>query len=252
MMNKQEAVRLDGDFRDLDKAIAYLIMSRNCGINVVIDFNGHDLYSADVTEDSAYIEVTGFTKKEMDDMIRHPNDKAYAAPYRKALGGQSLDQVIELLKEMEALGYNVYYEFSGHKLFSVGITEEAAYQEVMGCTKEEHLKRVEEHRARADKKTQEAMDKCPYWKAEGYKYIPKELWTEWEENVDNRVFFGGMDLDVIVHVLRMLHDGDIFKTKQQVGEYLKKEVDDRYRGVQGTLEKYSPEYKKLPNENENE
>ena len=51
----------------LDKCVERLIQYREMGQSVVFEFNGHPLYSCDVTMDSAYLEVTGQTKAEFDE-----------------------------------------------------------------------------------------------------------------------------------------------------------------------------------------
>lgn len=54
----------------LEKCVEILIQYRERGESVVFDFNGHPLYSCDVTMDSAYLEVTGRTKAEFDEERR--------------------------------------------------------------------------------------------------------------------------------------------------------------------------------------
>ena len=49
---------------DLDKAIEILLEAKKAGVSVYCEFNGHKLYSNNVTIDSAYLEVTGETKAE--------------------------------------------------------------------------------------------------------------------------------------------------------------------------------------------
>ena len=69
-MNKEEARKLDILFsKGLDSAIEYLEDCKKRGENVYINFNGHYLYSADITVDGAYLEVVGMTKEE-DESIR--------------------------------------------------------------------------------------------------------------------------------------------------------------------------------------
>ena len=50
-------------YGDLEGVVRELIRYRNAGFDVCCDFNGHTLYSRDVTLDSAYLEVTGYTYK---------------------------------------------------------------------------------------------------------------------------------------------------------------------------------------------
>ena len=50
----------------IDKAVEFLTAYRERGESVYIVFNGHKLYSCDVTIDSAYKEIMGMTKVEFD------------------------------------------------------------------------------------------------------------------------------------------------------------------------------------------
>ena len=75
-MNKEEAIKKNEFFSNgLDEAIEYLEDCKKRGENVYIDFNGHLLYSADITVDGAYLEVVGMTKKE-DESIREQMNNA--------------------------------------------------------------------------------------------------------------------------------------------------------------------------------
>ena len=62
----------------------------------------------------------------------------------RLLPGSDLDSAIKSLQAAEARGEHVFCRFNGHILHSEGITEDSAYIEVLGCTKEEHNKLVEE------------------------------------------------------------------------------------------------------------
>lgn len=50
----------------LEECVNALLKFQNRGESIVIDFKGHQLYSCDVTMDSAYLEVCGKTKAEYD------------------------------------------------------------------------------------------------------------------------------------------------------------------------------------------
>lgn len=52
---------------NLDEAIELLLKAKAEGKSVYCDFNGHILYSDDITVDSAYMEVCGKTKAEYDE-----------------------------------------------------------------------------------------------------------------------------------------------------------------------------------------
>ena len=51
-------------FGNLDEVVRELISLRRAGFDAYCDFNGHKLYSRDVTLDGAYLEVTGYTYRE--------------------------------------------------------------------------------------------------------------------------------------------------------------------------------------------
>ena len=65
-MNRENAVLYTQPINEshLDKVVKVLIEARNIGLNICYEFNDVMLYSADVTLDSAYIEVTGYTYEE--------------------------------------------------------------------------------------------------------------------------------------------------------------------------------------------
>ena len=51
-------------FGNLDEVVRELILLRRRGFDAYCEFNGHRLYSSNVTLDSAYLEVTGYTYRE--------------------------------------------------------------------------------------------------------------------------------------------------------------------------------------------
>lgn len=84
-MNRKDAVEVNKIFGGgLDEAVAYLQECNKNGQNVYVDFNGHKLYSADVTIDSAYMKVVGMTKAE-DEAIRKEYDQAKTDEEKKAI-----------------------------------------------------------------------------------------------------------------------------------------------------------------------
>ncbi len=67
MMDKKQATEIViAAGTDLDVAVEFLIAARKIYQNFYVVFNGHKLYSADVTMDSAYLEVTRKTKAMYD------------------------------------------------------------------------------------------------------------------------------------------------------------------------------------------
>ena len=90
-MDRGSAVQANVPFlRELDNAVEYLIGCRQRGENVYYDFNGHRLYSCDVTIDSAYMDVLGVTKEE-DDKI--------AAEMAKAQTDEERNEVLKKFAE---------------------------------------------------------------------------------------------------------------------------------------------------------
>ena len=103
-MKKEDAVKYDGWLYTLDNAVKFLIQQREQGNNIYCEFNGHKLYSADVTFDSAYLEVLGmdyaaYQKKEQEwreEYERKEKEEEEAAqakiPYWKEEGKKYIPQ----------------------------------------------------------------------------------------------------------------------------------------------------------------
>lgn len=60
-MNIEKAVEYKGYLGNLDNAVDFLTKAREMGQNIYFNFNGHKLYSANVTLNNAYLEVCGMT-----------------------------------------------------------------------------------------------------------------------------------------------------------------------------------------------
>lgn len=65
-MNRDNARKIEFYGSTLEECVNALLKFQNRGESVVVDFNGQQLYSCDVTMDSAYLEVCGKTKAEFD------------------------------------------------------------------------------------------------------------------------------------------------------------------------------------------
>ncbi len=63
-MSRENAKKIEFYGNTLDQCVEALLKYQRRGESVVVSFNGHDLYSCDVTMDSAYKEVLGLTKAE--------------------------------------------------------------------------------------------------------------------------------------------------------------------------------------------
>jgi len=69
--------------------------------------------------------------------------------------GSNLESVVYELMAARARGESVYGVFNGHELYSDTVTMDSAYMEVIGCTKEEYDKRIDEWRKNYDKEEEE-------------------------------------------------------------------------------------------------
>ena len=170
-MNREEAVPApDQWYGTIDKAVEYLQECKRKGQNVYIEFNGNILYSADVTLDSAYLQITGLTKEESDKAQEElsgtttikdgkfytdeEKEKAIVDKYKKIEQGHieeakksatpaektylgNIENAVAYLQECKRKGKNVYVDFNGHKLYSSDVTIDSAYMEVVGMTKAE-------------------------------------------------------------------------------------------------------------------
>lgn len=65
-MSRKNARKIEFYGTTLDECVNALLEFKSRGESVFVDFNGHQLYSCDVTMDSAYLEVCGRTKAEVD------------------------------------------------------------------------------------------------------------------------------------------------------------------------------------------
>lgn len=65
-MTRENAKEINENMGSIDNAVKRLLEYREKGESMFVDFNGHKLYSCDVTIDSAYMEIIGQTKAEYD------------------------------------------------------------------------------------------------------------------------------------------------------------------------------------------
>lgn len=65
-MSRENARKIEFYGSTLEQCVEALLKYQRRGESVVVSFNGHDLYSSDVTMDGAYQEVLGSTKEEFD------------------------------------------------------------------------------------------------------------------------------------------------------------------------------------------
>lgn len=83
-MSRENAREINEYMYDIENAVKRLLEYKERGESVYVNFNGHKLYSCDVTIDSAYLEVVGMTK-EQDDAIRREYDLAKTPEEKEAI-----------------------------------------------------------------------------------------------------------------------------------------------------------------------
>lgn len=152
-MTRDNAVKLDGYLGDIDNAVKMLQEYQARGESVYVEFNGHKLYSADITLDGAYKEITGQTKAEFDKV-----QEEWLENYRKEQAEkkeQAEQRIPEWLKRGEKLisadkkeMWEKYVKQSAQSKFYLGADVESAL-EIMekiatGASQEEIDKLVHE------------------------------------------------------------------------------------------------------------
>ncbi len=131
-----------------------------------------------------------------------------------------LDKCVNALLKFQKRRKSVVIDFNGHKLYSCDITMDGAYQEVLGQTKAEFDKEVEEgqkedeeRNAREEAKAQEQI---PYWLEKGSDLIYPERAEEWKKCVEIRAkdLYHGKDLDDAIEIMEMLENGSLDDAKE--------------------------------------
>ena len=201
-----------------------------------------------------------FSKEELETLTRANSETATrenAVEHKRFIIGK-LDDVVRFLEEAREVGLNIYYNFNGHNLYSVDVTMDSAYLEVIGQTKAEFDADMENYRKELMDKDErgkaEAKAKIPYWIAEGEKYIPEGLWDKWKECVEIRAgdIYHGMELDYFLDILKAIKSG-----KAQSKNDVEKILDDQnhsgtsYGIMKSMLKYFSEDYQKLPEDIEN-
>ena len=89
--------------------------------------------------------------------------------------GDNLESAVYTLLAAKARGEKVYGKFNGHILHSETISMDSAYMEVLGCTKAEHDKQMEEWLENYKKEEklaeQRAIQNIPEWIKKGQSLI---------------------------------------------------------------------------------
>lgn len=102
-MTRENAKRIEHNFIELDDCINFLLEYKNRGESVVVNYDGYDLYSCDVTIDNAYLEITGKTKEEFDKNVAE--EKALYEKFKEEEKLRHKNAVEEWIKRGERLIY---------------------------------------------------------------------------------------------------------------------------------------------------
>lgn len=127
--------------------------------------------------------------------------------------GSTLEECVNALLKFQNRGESVVVDFNGHKLYSCDVTMDNAYMEVLGKTKAEHDKAMEEwrenYRKQEEKDKAEAEAKIPEWIKKGEEFIYPERAEEWKKCVEARAsdLYHGMDLDAAIEIMEKLESG---------------------------------------------
>ena len=127
--------------------------------------------------------------------------------------GSTLEECVNSLLKFQQRGESVVVEFNGHKLYSCDVTMDGAYQEVLGMTKAEHDRKMEEwhkeYQEREAREKAEAEAKIPEWIKRGEAFIYPERMEKWKECVEARAgdLYHGMDLDSALALMEKLESG---------------------------------------------
>lgn len=137
----------------------------------------------------------------------------------------NIDGMVKKFAECKARGENVFYNFNGHKCYSLLDNEDSCYKKITGYTKSEYdeaqKKWHEEYTKREAEEKKKAQDKIPGWTAEGKKYIYAEKADKWNECVKIRAgdLYHGADLENALEVMKHLDKGgDLAEAKRMIDE----------------------------------
>lgn len=153
-----------------------------------------------------------------------PAEPKQGKEYREEFFGGTLDSVVMKMQEMERRGDHVCTNFNGHMLYSDTVTMDSAYKEVLGCTKAEWDKQMEEFRR------QQAIEKARFeaQKPEliaaaverGAKVIEPALMETWKDCVKQSydALYKGHDVTATLDLLEAIDQGQDWKEVKQIFE----------------------------------
>ena len=133
-----------------------------------------------------------------------------------------LDGAVRVLKDAKNIGWNIYIDFNGHKLYSLLDDEDSCYHKVLGISKAESEERErkwhEEYEAREKKEKAEAEAKIPSWLERGEKIIYPQRKAEWKRCVEIRAgdLYHGYELENALQAMELLEAGGSFEEAKKI------------------------------------
>ena len=132
--------------------------------------------------------------------------------------GEDLSNVVINLEKLRRQGkLNCYVNFNGKKIYSLDVTMNSAYKEVLGCSRRTSLKREKKWKQQSEdlekQWDKEAEEKLSYWISEGEKYIHPEKKDNWKNTcvIHSKSDYYGLEVEYAITVMKMLNDGIDFE-----------------------------------------
>lgn len=128
-------------------------------------------------------------------------------------GWGNLDEVVQKLQFLESVGFHVKTTFNGVELCSDTVTLNSAYEAIVGCTKDEFDRRIEELKIEEERKKSEFEQKKPELikdaQEKGAKLIAPELVSDWNAYVEKSFdgLYQGMDVNATIEILEAINNG---------------------------------------------
>ena len=141
----------------------------------------------------------------------------------KTYGGERLKDVVLKLEQLRRNNQiNYYADFNGYKLYSIDVTMDKAYKEVIGCTKRTWNKRMqkkfEDNRKYIEESKKTALERLHIVIENGKKYIHSEKINKWTEfcQADAEGTYCGLITDNSLVVMQALEDNKPYEEIREI------------------------------------
>lgn len=136
--------------------------------------------------------------------------------------GKNLDECIETLLDYNKQGKFAFCNFNGHKFYSDKITMDGAYMKVLGKTKSDFDKYIENMIKKNKKDTEDHILSIPIL-AKGYMdkgrlILDKKHIQAWDEVVIKALhgIYRGFDIECALIIMEKLNSGESFKSLKKL------------------------------------